>query len=113
MRHLNKGANATFSFLIVVRWMNVRLDALCMVVSSLNVILCIAFKNKIDNALISFALQIVTDLLVGYSVTLRGCAEFDNYMICAKRVMEYTELEMEDDLRKEIGDRLKEELNWP
>jgi hypothetical protein len=74
-------------------------------VSTTNVIMCVASKNVIPLSLLSYSLQIVTDVIVYFSVTCRLFAEVNNYMVCAKRAHEYTSIESEDLLRKEETDK--------
>lgn len=61
---------------------------------------------------LAFTLQIVTDVIQFFAVSIRFCGEIDNYMTSAQRVMEYTKLESEDDIDKPGDEKLKES-KWP
>jgi len=51
------------------------------------------------------------DVTAFFAIFLRLLIEMDNNMLSAKRVLEYTRLEVEDELRKEFDER--EAKNWP
>ena len=44
------------------------------------------------------------------SLSMRSFAEFENMMTSSQRIMEYTELDQEDDINKAIDKELE---NWP
>jgi hypothetical protein len=52
------------------------------------------------------SLQVITDVIAFFSVSLRMYAEFDNYMTSSQRMVQYTQLDQEDDLIKAIDSKL-------
>jgi len=110
--NLEKGANATFCYNVANRWLGVRLDLTCLLFSSAAVIFAISFKGQIESAQLSFTLQIITDVIVFFSFSLRLFAEFENFMTSSQRIYEYTELDQEDELEKAEDHKL-ESRGWP
>lgn len=56
VRNVEKGANATFSFLVTNRWISYRLDLVVLIFSTCTAALTIILKNQIDKAQLAFVL---------------------------------------------------------
>jgi len=59
------------------------------------------FKGKIENELITFSLQIITDVCVFFSVSVRFATEVYNFLTASIRMEEYVNLPSEDLLVKD------------
>ena len=75
MKNIEKSANSTFCYIIANRWVGIRLDIICLIFSMVTTILCICLRNVIDKKLLSFSLQLITDVIVLFSVSIRMFAE--------------------------------------
>ena len=75
MKNIEKSANSTFCYIIANRWVGIRLDIICLIFSMVTSILCICLRNVIDKKLLSFSLQLITDVIVLFSVSIRMFAE--------------------------------------
>ena len=68
-------ANVTFTYSIINRWLVFRMAfgivILCMVAS----FFCVAFKGIIDEELLSFSLQILTDMAVYFAIAMLSLTE--------------------------------------
>ena len=69
-------------------------------------------KGAVEPELLAFTLQIITDVVVFYSYSLRMTAEIENYMVSSQRIYQYCLLESEDDLEKDT-DKLFNADHWP
>ena len=94
-------ANVSFSYYSTNRWLGFRFDMAVMFMSIVTVITCVMFKGRIEEELLTFSLQVITDLTVFFSIAVRLAAEMQNFMTSAQRIHSYTELESEDALKKE------------
>lgn len=68
--------------------------------------------SKEDQESLAFSLQILTDVVSFFAVSVTFMAQVDNMMTSSQRVMDYTELECEDDVVKET-DQVHTKANWP
>lgn len=109
---LEQCANATMSFNVLSRYTAFNLDLICCFMSVATTAVCMAQKGRVDSNLLALSLQIVSDVIVNFSVSLRFYAEFDNFMTSSQRLHQYTELEPEDALEKSIDKELAK-LEWP
>ena len=75
MKNIEKSANSTFCYIIANRWVGIRLDIICLIFGMVTTILCICLRNVIDKKLLSFSLQLITDVIVLFSVSIRMFAE--------------------------------------
>ena len=75
MKNIEKSANSTFCYIIANRWVGIRLDIICLIFAMVTSILCICLRNVIDKKLLSFSLQLITDVIVLFSVSIRMFAE--------------------------------------
>ena len=112
LNNLAVSTNATFCWLIAMRWMGIRLDIIASLFIAVCAVFCVLLKNSIDTALLAVSLQIITDVIGFFSVSFRIGAEIENYMTSSQRIFEYTQLEQEDDLVKE-GDKDLQKRGWP
>lgn len=112
MQAIEKSANSTFCFNVLSRWIGLRLDLFSSYFSIGTVAFCVLMKGKIERELLTFSLQIVSDMLVTFSLGIRFYAELQNIMVAPKRIHEYTLLDIEDDLEKP-GDQKLKDASWP
>mmetsp|Transcript_19142 Transcript_19142/g.32631 ORF Transcript_19142/g.32631 Transcript_19142/m.32631 type:complete len:690 (+) Transcript_19142:1244-3313(+) len=110
---LERSANSTFGYIAVNRWIGIRLDFLCAVFGVFTAFLALAFKNTIDREYLTFSLQIITDVIVKFSLSVRMFAETQNMMTCSQRVYQYTQLEQEDELVKASDLKSLKVDGWP
>mmetsp|Transcript_47667 Transcript_47667/g.34920 ORF Transcript_47667/g.34920 Transcript_47667/m.34920 type:complete len:175 (-) Transcript_47667:523-1047(-) len=68
-------------------------------------------KGKLDYALSAYTLQIMYDVAAFFAIYLSLLIDMDKSMLSAKRVLEYTRLEVEDELKNKYDER--EAKNWP
>lgn len=82
--------------------MSVRLDIICVTFGSVTAGLAMAFRNNqyISNELLILSLSLVTDVVIMFSITIRFAVELSSLMVSSQRIIEYTELETEDELVK-------------
>jgi hypothetical protein len=52
--------------------------------------LALGLKGKNDPSVLAFTLQILTDMITFFSVSMRMLAEMQSMMSCSQRVYEYT-----------------------
>ena len=83
MNETELSANVTFTYIVANRWMGFRFDLGIIVLTLTASVLCIVFKGSIENELLTFSLQIITDVTIYFSVSMRFMAEFQNYMTSA------------------------------
>ena len=69
-------------------------------------------KDIIKKEYLLFSLQIITDVILFFSVSIRMFAEIQNMMTSTQRIYQYTQLESEDELTKP-GDKKIKEAGWP
>lgn len=87
------------------------LDFICMLFSLGASTFAVLAKGKMDNELLAFSLQILTDVIVFFSFSIRMSSEIENYMTSSQRLFNYSQLESEDSLYKEADINLESE--WP
>ena len=109
---LEKCANATFVFNSTSRWVSLRLDMICVVFSVATIAIGFAQKGHVQAELLILSIQSMTDVISGFSVSLRMYAEFDNFMTSPQRLYQYSQLPLEAALERDIDKNLKD-LNWP
>jgi hypothetical protein len=68
------------SFNVLSRYTAFNLDLICCFMSVATTAVCMAQKGRVDSNLLALSLQIVSDVIVNFSVSLRFYAEFDNFM---------------------------------
>lgn len=114
MDALEKSANSTFCFNLANRWVGTRLDNLVVLFAVSTCAMSILLKDKgwLPKELLVISIQIVTDIIVFFSITVRMFAETQNMMTCSQRIVDYTKLELEDELEKP-GDKQLLDKNWP
>lgn len=84
---LERSCNITFTYFAVNRVMGFYLDIVCLVFSLCVTIIALMFKVEPEkNSELSFALQIITDVIVFFSISLRFVAELENYFTSSQRV---------------------------
>ena len=83
MNETELSANVTFTYIVANRWMGFRFDLGIVVLTLAASVLCIAFKGVIEDELLTFSLQIITDVTIYFSISMRFMAEMQNYMTSA------------------------------
>lgn len=71
MNESELSANVSFTYFSVNRWLAYRLDLGCLFMTIFTAIACISFKGTIESDLLTFSLQIITDVAVFFSVSIR------------------------------------------
>lgn len=105
---LDKSCNATFTMFCLQRHLIVQLDMTVIFVTASSAAFTLLMKKPdSDNKTLSFSLQILTDVVAFFSVCIRFMGQIDNLMTSAQRVMDYTDLEGEDEVVKEGDKALK------
>lgn len=100
---LDKSCNATFSFFVATRVLGQLLDYIAIVFTfSVSTFTLLYKVDPAQNTQLSFALQIITDVIVFFSVSLRFIAELENNLTSSQRIFEYTQEPSEDALVKDI-----------
>lgn len=102
MDALEKSANSTYCFNLANRWVGVRLDNLVVVFAASTCAMAVFLKDfgYLSKEMLVISIQIVTDIIVFFSITIRMLAEIQNMMTCSQRMIDYTKLELEDELEK-------------
>jgi len=112
MNSLQSGANATFCNYSISNWIGVRLDLICVLFTSSVTWFTLVMKGKVSAAVLIVTLQFISDLIAWFSYSIRLYADMENIMTCSQRILDYTKLEIEDELTKEEDKKLKEQ-GWP
>lgn len=108
-----KSANVTFTYMIANRWIGVRFDMAVVLITGIAASLCMASRGYIEANMLTFSLQNLTDVVIHFSVSIRMIAELNNFMTASQRIIGYTELDLEDELVKELDSKLTENQEWP
>ena len=77
---LEKCANATFCYTVANRWVGVNLDLICVVFTIATAAIAFAQRGHINTNMLVLSLQIITDVIASFSVSLRLYAELGNFM---------------------------------
>lgn len=101
--------NVTFTYVVTNRWLGFRFDAGIVCMTGIASIACMAFKGKIEDELLTFSLQIITDVTIYFSISMRFMTEMQNFMTSAQAIHRYTLLDKEDELVKEKDTELLKE----
>jgi len=80
---LEKSTNVTFSQYMLNRWMAIHLDILCLTFSLIALISAINLKGTMPNEILAFSFQILTDMILFFSFSLRYAAEIETYLTSA------------------------------
>jgi len=100
MNEAELSANVTFTYIVTNRWLGFRFDLAICTLSLVAAICCVAFKGAIDAELLTFSLQILTDVTIYFSISARYLTEMQNFMTSAQAIHRYTQLDQEDALSK-------------
>lgn len=76
---------------------------------------CIFFKGKIETDMLIMSLQITMDIVVNFSIAIRFATEVHHFMISSQKIVHYTQLDSEDELKKPIDDKVlaASSNQWP
>ncbi|GMI15445.1 hypothetical protein TrVE_jg3537 [Triparma verrucosa] len=98
----NDNIRAFFAFIACTRWLGFRLDAICFVLLMFASYLAVVFQSHtdvdIDPAILGLALMMLIQLAGLFQWSVRQSAEAENQMISVERILEYTDLPMEENL---------------
>lgn len=117
---LNKSCNSTYTMYVIQRHMIIQLDIICIFVTISAAAFTLLQKGQEgengeesqDQEQLAFSLQILTDVVSFFAVSIRFMGQIDNMMTSSQRLMDYTDLECEDDVLK-TGDEVHRKQNWP
>jgi ATP-binding cassette subfamily C (CFTR/MRP) protein 4 len=87
---------AYFAFLATSRWIGIRLDFVCLVLLIVTAFACVAARDLASPALIGLILSQIINLAGAFQWTVRQSAEVENQMVSVERLLEYTELPIEE-----------------
>lgn len=85
---------------------------ICAFFCILTTALSILQKGHIDSELLILSIQNMSDIVVFLSVGIRVYTEMEIFMTCCQRMYEYSKLEQEDELDKQIDNDLSN-IDWP
>lgn len=111
---LNKSCNSTFTMYVIQRHLIIQLDTICVFVTVSAAAFTLLTKGTegYDTDQMAFSLQILTDVVGFFALSIRFMGQIDNMMTSSQRLVDYTELECEDDVVKKSDEAYKKE-NWP
>jgi hypothetical protein len=66
--------------------MSMVLDLTCLLFTLAVAGITMYVKGKFDNDFLAFTLQIITDVVVYFSISIRMVAEMENYMTSSQRI---------------------------
>ena len=112
INNLSIGTNTTFCYVLANRWISIRLDILCCIFISFVCFFVVLMKGEYEASWLIMSLQIATDMIFLFSISFRMYAEIQNHVESSQRMVEYTNLEEEDELEKP-GDAELERRMWP
>ena len=110
--NLQLSTNASFCWLIAMRWMSLRLDLIAAGFIVACTVSIVFLKDTLDVGLLAVSLQVIVEVVFSFSISIRLFAEVENYFTSSQRIYLYTQLEIEDDLEKE-GDSSLKARGWP
>jgi len=90
IRDLEKSTNVIFSYYTINRWIAVHLDAICLLFATGAACFAIFMKDEIPSEVLAFSLQLLAEVIMFFSVTLRFAAEVESYFLSAPRLYKYT-----------------------
>lgn len=70
MNEAELSANVTFTFVVMNRWLVLRLDLGIICLSLTAAACCIGFKDVIEGELLTFSLQIITDVTLYFALSM-------------------------------------------
>ena len=83
---LETGANSTFCYSVMNRWIGLRLDMICTIIAIMTSVFCVIFKGQMETNLLVFSLQITLDISVLFSLSIRFGSEMHNQMLSSKKI---------------------------
>lgn len=99
---MEKAANASFGYITTNRWLGLRLDLLSWVFTVATACIVIGFKGSINPVQSAYVLQVISDTLALFSISIRSLGELHNYITSSQRIIEYTKLPGENYESKEL-----------
>lgn len=93
MRAIEKSTSSTFVYNITNRWVGIRLDVIVVIFGIFTALSTVLLKGKVSNEILVFSLNIVSDSIIFFSISVRMYAEVQNMMTSVQRMLQYTELE--------------------
>jgi ATP-binding cassette, subfamily C (CFTR/MRP), member 1 len=104
------GANAFFFKIGVFRWLGLRMEWLSIVLITSVAWFCLLMKGRRSATNLVVTLQLISDMYIWFSMSIRMYTDIETYMTCSQRMLDYTTLEIEDDLEKDSDAALS---GWP
>ena len=98
--------------MIANRWISIRLDILCNIFIAFVCFFVILMKGEYEASWLIMSLQVATDMIFLFSISFRMYGEIQNHVESSQRMVEYTHLEVEDQLERP-GDTELERRMWP
>ena len=113
----DENTSAMFAFIASARWLGIRLDFISFVVLCFATVAAVVFHQHvdavtIDPATLGLALSYLLQLAGLFQWAVRQSAETENFFVSVERIVQYTNLPLEDELKKALDDA-DELLNWP
>ncbi|XP_064396708.1 ATP-binding cassette sub-family C member 4-like [Halichondria panicea] len=108
----NEHTKAYYLYLVLTRWLGIRMDFLNTLLLALVSFLAVLFAEVFDPALISLAVTYIISLSGLFQYTVRISADIENIMVSAERINEYSKLENEASLET-IPASNKPTKEWP
>jgi ATP-binding cassette subfamily C (CFTR/MRP) protein 4 len=107
---LGMSCNVTFTFFLIIRWVCLYLDLICIAFTLLVASFTVWAKDKIDKEILALSMQVITDVIVFFGNSIRVLSEIENMMTSSQRIFAYTQMDKEDELKKDHDHTLPE---WP
>lgn len=73
--NLEKGANATFCFVITKCWMMLRLEIVTILINIIVILVTVLLYQRMDSDFLTYTISVVTDLVPFISLSLAAFAE--------------------------------------
>ena len=80
MKETEMSANVTFTYTTANRWLGMRFDSVVLIVSLSCAILAMSLRDTFNGSLLIYSLQVISDLAVFFSISMRSIVEMQNYM---------------------------------
>ena len=93
-------ANVTFTYTTANRWLGMRFDSVVLIVSLSCAILAMSLRDTFNGSLLIYSLQVISDVAVFFSISMRSIVEMQNYMTSFQRMHAYAQIDIEDELNK-------------
>ncbi|EGD72614.1 hypothetical protein PTSG_12159 [Salpingoeca rosetta] len=96
-RYQNDHGRAFMAFVMVSRWLGVRLDAMTFIFTSATLFGCLALRDRLGAGEVGLAITYVLQLTGCFQWVVRQGAEVENQMTSVERIVEYSKLQTEEE----------------